>query len=197
MLNPSLLLFIVLFTLFLTPSTRAQCDSGQFSNQLNANTCTDCPAGFKSATQYSCKRCLVGLFSNEPKSIVCNICPTGKYQNLPGKTSCRKCAPGKDQPAETSIFCNKCEAGRIAKEQGTTRCPICDRGTYQNELSQRVCKECPTGYYGLDQTIRSSCVACPKGKYGVQPMRKTIDSCQNCRAGRFATITATIDFTQS
>ena len=192
MLNPSLLLFIVLFTLFLTPSTRAQCDSGQFSNQLNANTCTDCPVGFKSATQYSCKRCLVGKFSNEPKSILCNICPTGKYQNLPGKTSCRKCAPGKDQPAETSIFCNKCEAGRIAKEQGTTRCPICSRGTYQNELSQRVCKECPTGYYGLDQTIRSSCVACPKGKYGVQPMRKTIDSCQNCRAGRFATITATI-----
>ena len=102
---------------FMGAESCVKCETGKYSNKVDASSCRHCPSGSAVAStdegassctdcqpgQYApwgsgtCNICDIGTFSDQAKSATCAVCPPGKYAKNPGSTACNLdpyCAKG-------------------------------------------------------------------------------------------------------
>jgi hypothetical protein len=88
-----------------------------------------------------CKKCHVGLYSEETGAGACKSCGTGTY--------------GTETGATTVVGCKKCLAGQYEDNKAGTTCKRCQVGYFMNAStvgasSNSLCQPCSAGKYGTE-----------------------------------------------
>jgi hypothetical protein len=99
------------------------CGPGEYSNVVNAASCTACDNGqHATASSTECTDCPVGQYHATTGS-ECTDCEAGKIAAIEAQTSCEHCPSGRFQDAAVYHVCDACAAGMWTNElAGATQC---------------------------------------------------------------------------
>ena len=158
-----------------------------FSDVAGADSCDDCPTGWKSphVVEYpskagkTCEKCQPGMYQLMPKTAYCLPCTPGSHQNTSGALDCERCPKGWSQFAPAQPICSQCEVGQWTTDDGAATCTYCPSGKGQTYVNgSRSCSDCDAGKYRAfaagrtDETDSAElppdnhdCESCPKGYY--------------------------------
>lgn len=168
------------------------CPEGKYQDEVNKDTCKDCPAGKKtlspgSNSSSACVTlCGLGQFLNASTGN-CDDCPVHTYQDIQQHHSseCKPCsenkithAAGQSNASQCFESCNK---GRFLDK---SQCKKCPKGQYQDQTGQSQCKQCPEGKSTIseEQSDESSCLTtCGKGQF----FDTNTKTCNPCRYGSY------------
>ena len=134
-----------------------RCPSNKYSDSVNANTCSDCPAnavsGEGSPSASNCT-CLEGYWQSPPVSAsvtaeVCLVCPNGGV-----------CNGGRDPPRAAPGFYPLQSDGSVFAS--CLRSEACGLGGCNKGYTGYLCRSCASGYYSLDE----ECELCPPSQSG-------------------------------
>jgi hypothetical protein len=161
-----------------------RCQSGEFRNGTNCNTCGDGQYSL-TPTQW------LSLFGTTPPLNLqesCSVCQPGFVSRDvadPGditKTirTCEACSGRSIQPKAGQARCSSCESGRYANSDHTV-CIPCTPGKFL-DAALNLCVECSSGFYSATGQL-DQCSPCQQGMY--QPSEQIVrDSCVSCPAGQ-------------
>lgn len=173
------------------------CPEGKYQDEINKDTCKDCPAGKKtlapgSKSSSACVTpCGLGKFLNASTG-KCDDCPMDTYQDLEQHHSnaCKPCGSNKITHAtgqsNVSQCFDSCSKGWFL-DKSVSQCKKCPKGQYQDQSGQDQCKQCPDGKSTIseEQSDESSCLAtCGKGQF-FDTNKKT---CSPCPYGRYQVV---------
>lgn len=135
---------------------------------LGTSSALVCPAGKYGPTEYGCKACSNGQFSDLPMLDSCKLCAAGRFcTDGAGCISCKACAHGKF--SETgSKTCMVCARGQYQDTSGANACKLCGVGKFAKWLYTGAvhCSPCPPGHYA-DRAGLVFCEMCKEGQYGI------------------------------
>lgn len=168
------------------------CPEGKYQDEMNKDTCKDCPAGKTtldpgSKSSSACVTlCGQGKFLNDSTG-TCDDCPMNTYQDREQHQSneCKPCGLNEITQAtgQSNIAQCVCSKGWYM-DKSVSQCKKCPKGQYQDQSGQEQCKQCPDGKSTVseEQSDKSSClVTCSKGQF-FDPIKKT---CKACPYGRY------------
>ena len=163
------------------------CPEGKYQDEMNKDTCQDCPAG-KTTLDTGSKNssacvtlCGPGKFLNDSTD-KCDDCPMNTYQDLKQHHSneCKPCGLNKitNATGQSSISQCGCSKGWYMNK-AVSRCEKCPKGQYQEQFGQEQCEQCPDGKSTVsdEQSVELSClVTCSKGQF-FDPIKKECNAC--------------------
>lgn len=194
------------------------CDAGKFSGTTNAETCTNCPAGFyqDQPGQDHCKALTICQPGSEEstgprddRDRGCTICPAGKYSNGINEGGCSTCPSDTWAPANSSAcipWHEECDALTEFESIAPTRvndrvCEsivTCVPGQFVvedldvDELSNRVCHDCGQGEYS-DTDNSPTCTSCILGvSYQAGQGRTSCHPVRTCSPGQHVSSNPTL-----
>ena len=156
------------------------CVSGKYTDSVNEETCTECPAGYYSESEKTveatgCEGCFAGYFGIVEKKRTqvdaCKKCDAGRFSTLIGSNDASKCLA--------------CDAGRYNKEEASpdpSACEPCSPGKWNNNVASKKeddCNQCLDGTYSATVAAVSinACVQCPIGWYQGEPSQTNCKLC--------------------
>jgi predicted outer membrane repeat protein len=173
------------------------CDQGKHSTDLNALTCTNCPAGSRGVVNdtnglTTCETCPSGKFQANDGQLTCDQCPAGKYAlNIPNQSQCYECSVGTAASIAGSVgSCSLCLAGTYAAVNGSLECIACGAGSINILNGSSSCQPCSGSTY-QSLSGQSYCLSCALGTYSVTNLvtPTPIAACTQARPGFYVNST--------
>ena len=108
-----------------------QCSPGRFSANIEAPSCTACPAGLYGRyhganSSETCLPCSPGYFADSKGGAShCTVCPRGKFSLGFKETSCQSCPPGFYGDKDGMSNCLSCPGGTASTKKGAKSVESC------------------------------------------------------------------------
>ena len=177
-------------------AARDGCEDCSSPQQSLAGVCTDCPAGYKYATD-QCLTCIGGKYQDQPGLTSCKECTEGRSQNQLSQTDCIDCPRGFFNVGLSNLECETCPEGKVSgltsnsctacpSDQGPSAtldfCAPCQAGKEVSLLSPFVCNDCSVGK--SNNVVGAVCDWCLANTYQDQAGQS---SCKTCTGAGFQT----------
>ena len=140
--------------------TCAECAVGKYSNELNAQQCTNCSTGTAQnrTGQTSCHTCTDTQYAASGAT-ACRDCPGNATTAHGANASITDCLCNAGFAGENGSACTQCGPGKYTDRLGTGECQSCSGGYFQNRSGMTSCIQCPYGKYS--EVAQSECKGCP------------------------------------